>query len=211
VRLQDIEQAYGDRVRIHWRAFPLIPDQRPGRRCTPKTREGRQRVAAEEPRALFVPPELDSELPASSVPALTAAKCAERQGEIPFARLHERLLSAHFRDNLDISRQDVLWSLAGECGLDMARFERDYAGGEAYEAVLHDCAEGTAWFGVSALPTVIFDEKLSLVGAVPGERYRFMLDWILAGQPGDVIPLTAAAGAVPPPGQSVVAVRDPAS
>jgi predicted DsbA family dithiol-disulfide isomerase len=200
VRLSDLEHAYGDRVRIHWRAFPLIPDRQPGRRATQKTREGRLRVAAEEPRALFVAPELETPLPSSSVPALTAAKCAERQGDVAFERFHRRLFVAQFRDNLDIGRQDVLWSLAGECGLDLDRFQADYASGEAYRAVLHDCAEGTAWFGVSALPTVIFDEKVSLVGAVPAERYRWMIDWILAGQPGGVIPLQAGA-----PGQSSVA------
>ena len=189
MRLSEVEHAYGDRVRIHWRTFPLIPDERPGRRVTPTTQESRRRVGAEEPRASFAPPELGSELPASSVPALTAAKCAERQGDAAFARLHRRLFVAHFHDNLDIGGPDVLWRLARECGLDMARFERDSASGDAYQDVLHDCAEGTAWFGVSALPTVIFNEKLSLVGAVPEARYREMLDWILAGEPGGVLPL----------------------
>jgi predicted DsbA family dithiol-disulfide isomerase len=50
--------------------------------------------------------------------------------------------------------------------------------------MLHDYAEGVAWFGVSALPTVVFNEKVSLVGAVPEERYRLLLDWLLAGEPG---------------------------
>jgi predicted DsbA family dithiol-disulfide isomerase len=172
---------------------------------TQKMREGRQRVAAEEPRALFVTPEIDTALPASSVPAQTAAKCAERQGGDAFARFRQGLCVAQFRDNLDISRRDVLWTLARERGLDVSRFEADYASGEAYEAVLRDCAEGAAWFGVSALPTVIFDEKLSLVGAVPTERYRWMVDWILAGHPGDVIPLESDAS-----GQSVVEIH-PAS
>jgi len=195
VRIADVEREYGDRVRVHWRAFPLIPDQQPGRRVSQKMREGRQRVAADEPRALFVAPEIETALPSSSVPAQTAAKCAERQGADAFARFHEGLFLAQFRDNLDISRRDVLRTLAGQCGLDVDRFEADYAGGEAYEAVLHDCAEGAAWFGVSALPTVIFDEKLSLVGAVPAERYRWMIDWILTGRSGDVIPLTSDAEA----------------
>jgi len=201
VRLREIEQGYGDRVRVHWRAFPLIPVEQPGRRVTEKTREGRRRVGAEEPRACFVPPALDAPLPSSSIPALTAAKCAERQGGEAFGRFHGRLFTAHFRDNLDIGRPDVLWSLARESALDLARFEADYAG-EAYEAVLRDCAEGAAWFGVSGLPTVVLDEKLSLVGAVPAERYRLLIDWILAGEPGGVIPLTAdtpsaAAGQTP--------------
>lgn len=208
VRLSELKQSCGDQVSIHWRAFPIIPDQQPGRRATQKTREGRQRIGAEEPRALFVPPELETALPSSSIPALTAAKCAQQQGDAAFERFHDGLFVAHFRDNLDIGRPDVLSNLARECGLDVERFQHDYAAGDAYQKVLHDCAEGTAWFGVSALPTVIFDEKLSLVGAVPAERYRWMVDWMLAGQPGGVIPLLAVTEA---PGQTSVEPRPAAS
>ena len=206
MRLREIEQAYGDRVRVHWRTFPLIPGEQADRRVTQKTRDGRQRVGAEEPRACFVPPEIDAPLPSSSIPALTAAKCAERQGEGAFERFHERLFTAHFRDNLDIGRHDVLRSLAREAALDLARFETDYAG-KAYEAMLRDCAEGAAWFGVSGLPTVIVNEKLSLVGAVPTERYRLLIDWTLAGEPGGVIPLPADTGSVAA-GQSPVQTRE---
>jgi predicted DsbA family dithiol-disulfide isomerase len=195
VRLRSVEETYGDRVRIHWRTFPLIPDQRPGRRATEKTGEGWSRAAAEEPRALFVPPAAGIELPASSLPALAAIKCAERQGHDAFQCLHDRLFAAYFRDHLDIGRQEILWRLARETGLDMARFEEDYAAGDAYETALHDYAEGTAWFGVSAVPTVIFNEKVSLVGAVPEDRYRSLLDWILAGEPGGLLPLEAAGAA----------------
>jgi predicted DsbA family dithiol-disulfide isomerase len=105
---------------------------------------------------------------------------------------------AHFHDHLDISRQDVLWRLAYDGGLDLPVFQRDFTTGEAYQAVLHDYAEGVAWFGVSALPTVVFNEKVSLEGAVPEERYRLLLDWLLAGEPGAMIPLdshTSAPGA----------------
>jgi len=189
VRLKNVEQAYGDRVSMHWRTFPLIPDQRSGRRATEKTAEGWLRASAEEPRALFVPPAVGVELPASSVPALTAIKCAERQGRESFERLHERLFLAYFRDHLDIGQLDVLWNLARELGLDVTRLQQDYAAGEAYEAALHDYAEGSAWFGVSSVPTVIFNEKLSLVGAVPEERYRAVIDWILAGEPGGLVPM----------------------
>jgi protein-disulfide isomerase-like protein with CxxC motif len=109
------------------------------------------------------PPPLESELPASSVPALTAAKCAEWQGAVLFERFHQRLFAAHFHDNLDISQQHVLWRLASDIGLDLARFQPDFTDGEAYQEVLHDYAEGVAWFGVSALPTVVFNEKVSLL------------------------------------------------
>ena len=197
MRLRDIQQDYRDRVRVHWRTFPLIPNEQPDRRVTQKTREGRAKVGAEESRARFVAPEIGTPLPSSSLPALTAAKCAERQGEMPFQRFHARLFTAHFGENLDISRHDVLWTLARECALDMERFKTDF-GAAAYDAVLHDCAEGAAWFGVSGLPTVILNEKLSLVGAVPTDRYRLLIDWILEGEPGGVIPLAPDAGAATP-------------
>jgi predicted DsbA family dithiol-disulfide isomerase len=210
VRLHAIQQTYGERVRLHWRTFPLIPDHRPGRRCTPQTQKGRQRVAADEPRALFVPPALESELPASSLPALTATKCAERQGIALFERFHQRLFVAHFHDNLDISQQHMLWRLAHDSGLDMTRFQQDFASGEAYQEVLHDYAEGMAWFGVSALPTVVFNEKVSLVGSVPEERYRSLLDWLLAGEPGGLIALDVGTPSQGAAGQSAVGNRDPA-
>lgn len=200
MRLHDIQHAYGTQVQLYWRAFPLLAEHRPGRRSTQYTRDSRQRAGAEESRAQFVLPELGTELPASSVPALTAAKCAERQGGAAFATFHQGLFVAQFRDNLDISRPDVLWRLAQESGLDMARFQHDSTSGAPYQAVLHDYAEAVAWFGVSALPTVIFNEKVSLVGAVPVTQYRLLLDWLLAGEPGGLIPLdfsdptTGAAG-----------------
>ncbi|PYN11969.1 MAG: hypothetical protein DME05_22890 [Candidatus Rokuibacteriota bacterium] len=115
-------------------------------------------------------------------------------------------LRAISRAALHRALHDVLRSLARETALDLERFETDYAR-EAYEAVLHDCAEGAAWFGVSGLPTVILNEKLSLVGAVPTERYRLLIDWILAGEPGGVIPLSPQTERTPA-GQSVVHARE---
>jgi len=204
VRLSDIEQAYGAQVEVHWRAFPLLPDSRPGRRSTQQTRESRRRAGSEEPRARFELPEPGTELPASSLPALTAAKAAIAQGAVVFATFHLGLFAGHFRDNLDIGRADVLWRLAEASGLDMARFRQDCAGGEPYRAVLEDYAEAAAWFGVSALPTVIFNEKVSLVGAVPAERYRLLIEWMLAGEPGGLIPLDFTDPPAGAAGQSAV-------
>ena len=204
MRLHDIQQTYGAQMHIAWRAFPLLPEHRPGRRSTKHTRDSRQRAGAEESRTQFVLPELETELPASSIPALTAAKCAERQGGAAFAAFHHGLFVAHFHDHRDISCPDVLWRLAQASGLDMTRFQHDYTSAEPYQTVLHDYAEAVAWFGVSALPTVIFNEKVSLVGAVPVAQYRLLLDWILAGEPGGLIPLDFSAPATGTAGRSAV-------
>jgi len=45
------------------------------------------------------------------------------------------------------------------------------------------------------------------VGAVPTERYRLLIDWTLAGEPGGVIPLPADTGSVAA-GQSPVQTRE---
>ncbi len=204
MRLADVRLAYGARVEMRWRAFPLIPDARPGRLSTEHHRDSRRRAALDEPRAEFVAPEPGTELPASSVPALTAAKAAERQGLDVFTAFHHAVFVAHFRDNVDIGRPDVLWRVAASSGLDMARFESDCAGGEPHQAMLRDYAEAVAWFGVSALPTVVFNEKVSLVGAVPVERYRLLIDWLLAGEPGGLIPLESGDRTAETAGRSAV-------
>ena len=208
MRLSAIEEAYGDAVRVHWRAFPLLPDAQPGRRASARTQEGRRRAGADEPRASFAPAVPGAELPASSMPALTAAKCARAQGRTAFREFHRRLFVAHFQDNLDIARPEVLWQLGQDAGLDMRRFREDYGSGPAYQAALADYAEGAAWFGVSALPTAIFNEKVSLVGAVSEERYRLLVDWILAGEPGGLIPLEPGPSEQAP-GLSAVETSEP--
>ena len=204
MRLADIERSYGPQVDVHWRAFPLIPDERPGRLTTAETCAGRAKVGGQEPRAQFVPPRPGTPLPTSSVPALTAAKAAERQGRRAGAAFRDEVFVAYFRDNQDIGRADVLWRLAERIGLDMARFQADCTSGEPHRAVLRDYAEAVAWFGVSALPTVVFEEKVSLVGAVPVEHYALLVDWLLAGEPGGMIPLDGSTLAGLGAGQSPV-------
>jgi len=78
----------------------------------------------------------------------------------------------------------------------------DYTSGESYQAVLQDYAEAVVWFGVSVLPTVIFNEKVSLVGAVPVAQYRLLLDCIRAGEPGGLIPLACSVPATGAAGRS---------
>ena len=94
--------------------------------------------------------------------------------------------------------------MAQPSGLEMTRCQHDYTSGEAYRAILHDYAKAVAWFGVSAVPTVIFNEKVSLVGAVPVVQYRLLLDWILAGEPGGLIWLDFSAPATGTAGRSAV-------
>jgi hypothetical protein len=47
-----------------------------------------------------------------------------------------------------------------------------------------------------------FGEKVSLVGAVPVAQYRLLIDWMLTGQPGGLIPLDFSDPATSAAGQS---------
>ena len=115
-------------------------------------------------------------MPTSSLPALIAAQGAAQQGPQAFTAFHMRLFRAHFREHADISAPETLFRLAGEVGLDVDRLAQACAGETLRRAVLEDWAEAIAWFGVSALPTVIFNETLALVGVRTVEEYAQMVD-----------------------------------
>jgi len=178
VRLQQLQTRYDDRIHLRWRAFPLIPDQRPGRVADAHTLESRQQAAAQEPDAQFALPPLGHPMPTSSLPALIAAKGAAQQGPQAFEAFHTRLFTAHFREYRDISQPAELLRLAGQVGVDVERLARDCAGDTLQRVVLEDWAEAVAWFGVSALPTVIFNEKVALVGVRTVEEYAHMVEWL---------------------------------
>ena len=75
------------------------------------------RVALDEDKISFSPWNPDEPYPASSMPALRAAKCAQLQGEEAFRRSHIALFRAFFEEGMNISERKVLISLAKKTGL----------------------------------------------------------------------------------------------
>jgi predicted DsbA family dithiol-disulfide isomerase len=73
-----------------------------------------------------------------SLPALEAAKCAERQGAEAFERLHLALYRALFTESRNIARPDEVVRIAAESGLDTDRFVADYRAGLGRQAVIAD-------------------------------------------------------------------------
>jgi len=187
VRLQRIKAEYGEQVSISWKSYPLLPQSVPGRRPSAHTQEGRLRAARQEPSIVFKPWG-SADLPSSSLPALESAKCAERQGAETMERFHMLLFRAYFEESRDISRRQVLVELAEEAGLAVEQFEAELNSGAQRSVVMREYAEAVARFGVSSIPTAILNEKLALIGAVPIEEYRHLIDGMLAGEPGGVAP-----------------------
>ena len=112
-------------------------------------------------------------LPGFSLPALEAAKCAAKQGEGVFERVHAALYAAFFTRSLDISDGAVLERIVAEAGGDLARFTADREAGFARAAVLTDYEAAANEHGVRAIPTVIVPETgRALVGLADLAVYR---------------------------------------
>ena len=181
--LRHIEEEFGDQVAISWRAYPLTPDERPGRHFSEHARESWAAAEAATEGAQFIPWEPEAELPASSIPALAASKCALRQGEEPFGRYHLALLRAYFTEQRDIADWNVLLALAQESGLDLERLVQDLSAGDAIAEVVGDWKEAQETYGVDKIPTVFFSDgkgSVRVVGASPIDQYRRLVRWFLS-------------------------------
>ena len=86
--------------------------------------------------------------------AAVAAVAAQQQGR--FWQMHDLLFAHHD----DLSRADIL-ACAKEAGLDMQRFERDFASTAVHESVLRDVQDGDH-AGVEGTPTLFIN----------GQRYN---------------------------------------
>jgi len=112
-------------------------------------------------------------MPGHSLPALEAAKCAAKQGDDVFERVHRALYEAYFTRSLNIADPAVLARVVEEAGADPARFNADLSTGFARTAVVADYEAAVTEHGVRAIPTVIFPETgRALVGLADLGTYR---------------------------------------
>lgn len=117
-----------------------------------------------------------------SMPGLLACKAAEFQGG---AEAHwdmfDRVQQAHAVEARNIADLDVLRECAREVGLDPIRWERDYHSAEVRAAVEGDREEARRR-GISAVPTLVFNDRWQVQGAVPEIFLRRLIDDIAAGR-----------------------------
>jgi len=116
-------------------------------------------------------------MPGFSLPALEAAKCAAKQGDDVFERVHRALFEAYFTRSLDIADPAVLARIVADAGADLTRFDADLGTGFAREAVVADYEAAVSEHGVRAIPTVIVPETgRALVGLADLATYRAALE-----------------------------------
>lgn len=187
-RLHQIEHEYGEQVELIYKVYPLGPDPHLISRYFDSPEAGKREILTHWAASKRLPggEEINPELMASrpfpypySMLALRGVKAAEFQdGMAAHAQMYDRLQRAHLVEARNVAEAQTIYECAEEIGLDMHRFRADYESPASEAAVLADQAEAHR-LGISGTPTVVYNDKGVLSGAVPVERYRKVIDNLL--------------------------------
>ncbi len=133
-----------------------------------------------EKEAVFRVWSSDEGPPSHSVPPHQVAKAAARISADAFEKMHERLLTAYFTDNRDISDFTVLKTLWEEIELPIDTFE-NYADEEILKAIMTEHNQALQ-NGVSGVPAIMLEGiPGALVGAQEEAVYRRIIQTRLKG------------------------------
>ena len=173
MRLDRLQEHFGDRINVDWKAFLL--------RVEPKTVDRERfveytrswlRPAETEPDARFTVWASDEDQPASSIPAHVAFKTVEAIAPEQSKAYHDRLLRGYFTENRNIGNSDVLIELAVEVGVDPDALEQ--AGRERRQELTQlviDEHNDALTNNVTGIPTVLFEGQFPVPGAQPLTTY----------------------------------------
>jgi len=188
-RLRRIIKDYPQLNIVH-HAFALAPELESISRMFGNAKEGKEEImghwaaAASQPdgEAINVALMRSRSFPYPySMPGLLACKAAEMQGGMPAHwDMFDRVQWAHAVEARNITDSAVLRDCAAEIGLDVARWEADFASPEAKQAVQNDLREAQQ-LGINAVPTLIFNQRWILPGAVPESTLRQIVENLLEG------------------------------
>ena len=169
--LQRLQQQFGDRLEVVWRAFELRPDPKAtldpdGEYLHSTWDRAVYPMAEQRGMRLKLPP-----VQPRSRLALEAAAFADSHGR--FAAMHEALFRVFFEQGRDIGDIEVLCAIGQESGLDAGALRQALQDGRHTAEVLDD--ENLAHsLGVSGVPILVlraanapWEQALALRGAVP--------------------------------------------
>lgn len=180
-RLLRLEDEYRGRISIEWRSYLLRPTPKPGRDPEKFRRytESWRRPAEEPDAGPFQVWSTDASPPTHSIPAHRAAKAARRLSKDAFRALHERLMTAYFSENRDISDAGELRSLWAEVDLPPEAF--DVMDSKEIEAeVVRDFEEAQSLSATGVPGLRRADNDIVIVGAQPEAVYRRWFEKSLA-------------------------------
>lgn len=174
MRLQNIQERFGDRVTVRWHPFALRPhyDPSPFRFAGSYVENAWRRVSAmAQDVGLSYKMWEKEEFPRWSMPGLEAGVAAQRQGEEAFHRFHLNLFRSFFLESQSLIDKDNLLAVARKSGLDVNTFSHDIEDPVLQDMVRKQCEEAVETYFVSAVPTVIIGGKRRRIGMVPTDEY----------------------------------------
>jgi predicted DsbA family dithiol-disulfide isomerase len=190
VRLKNIKNDYGDKIEIEPRVFMLRPEPDPTAVFNDYRRSNWERCNAQPEAGEYRMWEGGGDYPICSMTSAQAGLAARAQGPELWDAFHMNLLAALFTESRDISQIEVLYDVAEKSGLDVGIF-RDAVASELYkEQAIGEYTEAINR-GITGIPSVVVNDEAVIVGAVPSENYRHMIDHIL--EHGD-LPRESASG-----------------
>jgi predicted DsbA family dithiol-disulfide isomerase len=127
--------------------------------------------------------------PNSTWPACLAFKAAMRQGRRKGETFLRRLRRACLQKRKNITKSDVLESIARDCGLDVEEFLKDFYSEET-EREVHEDIEMGVKEGITGMPALVFGNQSGLRVTVLGPRslqeYRKVIRWLSTNQSEDI-------------------------
>jgi predicted DsbA family dithiol-disulfide isomerase len=173
VRLHRLEEEMGDRVKLEWRSYLLRPQPQSNGSLEEFRTYTRSwlRPAQEDDAGTFRVWSTDAGPPSHSIPPHLIAKLAAQIGRDAFVDMHQRLLSAYFSNNRDITDRDTLATIWNEAGLPAKVLDR-IGDPQLLGAVLaqHDEAIDLGINGVPAVRPA--GQRAFVTGALSYETYR---------------------------------------
>lgn len=172
MRLHRIAPEFEGRVTYRTRAFPL--ELLRGESAPRDILEQEWWLASiQEPAAKFAPYPAE-DWPTTTLPAFDAVHCAAEQGASVGRDYDLRVRTAFFGEGRNIGRPEVLFDIAREAGLDMARFQAAWDSGAARPVVLAEAEEARTLYKVHGTPTLMLSDgsRLKLPIAFPHLKNR---------------------------------------
>jgi len=187
VRLRRLEEEYAGAIELDWRSYLLRPEPRRGKDPEAALEKFRRYTqswetpGAEEDSGEFTVWSTDSPPPSHSVPAHRVAKAAQALGAEAFRTFHDRLMTAYFTENRDISAEPVQRELWSEVGLPDSALGLAQDPG-VLQTILAEHEEARA-LGAHGVPAVRREDNPAvIVGAHPITLYRRWIERSLASQ-----------------------------
>jgi predicted DsbA family dithiol-disulfide isomerase len=182
-RLERLVSEYEGRVEIEWRSYLLRPEKKVGRDLDRfrKYTETWMRPGAEPDAGAFRVWSSTEGPPTHSLPPHQVAKAAARVSPSAFRKVHDRLMTAYFADNRDISSFDVLRAIWEEAELPGEAFEAAHLQ-EIRSQIFVEFEEARA-LGATGVPALRrADNEAVIVGAHPEALYRRWIEKSLAAE-----------------------------